>query len=199
MWQEQEQKDPKKLTFSNSTTGEVCKLSLIYEHKDLGSFYIFDNLSQMPFQRKYLFDVISQHEKLGATKDEISAAFTAIKDLLVKGERKDVMQAYSVAEFYSNKIKDWWNVLHSETMILSLVIMQRGESLAFITQEEMQDKINTWIKDKEMIGFFLRTVSARIDDLRQSFMSSLKSASANLQQQTQEVQQTIPLAALLKE
>lgn len=167
MWTKLETSTKETLIYKHSKSSEECKLSLIHDG-EMGTFYIFDNPLQMPFQRKYAFDIIQQHENLGLSKDEIIEELSKIT-----AQNNDPNMVFYLAETLKTKIKDSWDFAKTSTFITALLIIEENESIDFFTQESALEKVNKWSKDSVMLGFFLSIAQKSINNLTQSFNPNL--------------------------
>jgi hypothetical protein len=142
-----------RLVYSNGS--EEAILDLIYSHSELGNFYMFNQSNAIPYQRKYILDLILQNESLGLKKDELVNLLQQSIDYTKKG---DTHNAFSIQANILNRIKDEWSYYHSNMLIASAFIVSENENIGTFNQTLAEQKINEWSVDQEMTAFFLNTV-----------------------------------------
>lgn len=165
----QSSKTDQYLEYQNNQTGEVSRWSRIYFHNELGVFYAIDNVLQLPYQRKYLFDLAQQMERIGMEKDELSNKMQEIMTLCRDKKEGFELDIYSIAQGVERYMKDVWDYQKTALMVVALIVIQDGEQIGFFDQQQAEQKINKWMKDKEMLGFFLSIASQRISPVNSSF------------------------------
>lgn len=153
------------ITHINTLTNEEVKSSMIYNHKELGVFYIFDSLLTMPYQRKYVFSLIQEMEKLGIDKRELQQKLGNIMDLCRDKPNGFEMDIYSIASGVSNFMKDIWDYRKSALMVTSLMVFQENENIGQFEQSISEQKISTWSKDPDMLDFFLNKALERCNQV----------------------------------
>lgn len=157
------------LTFTNNQTGDQITCSKIYEHKELGVFYVFDNLLQMPMSRKYVFDLAQQMEKIGIEKDELADKMKSVMELIRKREQGFELEVYSIANTVHNHVKGVWDYQKTAVMVAAVMIIQEGENIGHFSQQEAERKIEAWGRDAGMLGFFLNIVTQKCSKVNNSF------------------------------
>lgn len=181
-------KTPKALIYENANTGEQVRWGKIYDHPELGTFYAIDNLLQLPFQRKFIFDLAQQMEKVGIEKDELADNMSKIKELCKEKKQGFELEVFAIAQKVEGFVKDHWDFEKTALLVTALVIIQEGESIGYFDQGQAQEKINLWRKDKEMLGFFLNVVSKLCSPANESFgnFTQMFSASQRLSKESQQ-------------
>jgi hypothetical protein len=164
MWSQQTVTD-EKLVYVNNNTGEQCSLSRVYTHPELGKFYAFDNLLQMPYQRKYIFDLAQQYERVGMEKNELDTRLSEIQELCRIKKEGFEFEVYSIAQFIRSSIKDMWDFEKTSMLIAAMVIVQPDENIAIFDQQQAERKIALWRRDKTMLAFFLNILQQRCSSL----------------------------------
>ena len=175
MWRKLETPNSEKLIYKNDISSEECVLTQIHK-SDMGVFYVFDNPLQMPFQRKYAFELIKQHENLGLSKNEIAESLEKIKELSKSAEDLS-HEIFFHAESTLSKLKDSWDYQKTALMTAAAMIIEEGESIDYFTQDTAVAKINKWSTDSTMLAFFLNIAQVRLNSLTSPFMPNSQSAS----------------------
>lgn len=175
MWDRKDISTKEKLVFKNTISSEECTLSLIHR-SEMGVYYVFDNPLQMPFQRKYAFELIKQHENLGLSKEEVIESFQSISDLC-KTDTDSRMDVYHLAQLAMSRLKDSWDYQKTALMTAAVMIIEDGESIDYFTQESAVAKIDKWSKDHVMLAFFLSIAQQKLNSLTTPFYQSSQNAS----------------------
>lgn len=157
------------ITHSNTLTGEEVRSSKIYTHNDLGEFYIFDSLLTMPYQRKYIFSLVQEMEKLGIDKKELQQKLADIMTLCRDKPAGFEMDVYSIASNLNNFTKDIWDFRKSALMVTSLMVFQESENIGQFDQQASENKISEWSKDVEMLDFFLNSALEKCNLVSNSY------------------------------
>lgn len=165
----QTNKTDQALTFTNNQTGEQISCGKIYDHSELGKFYAFDNILQMPFSRKYVFDLAQQMEKIGIEKDELADKMKTMMELIRKREQGFELEVYSIANIVHDHVKGVWDYQKTALMVASVIIIQEGENIGHFSQQDAERKIDAWRRDAAMLGFFLNTVMEKCSKVNNSF------------------------------
>lgn len=160
MWQLKTKSD-KGLLYVNANTGEQVNCSKVYTHAELGNFYAFDNIMQMPYQRKYIFDLAQTMEKIGMDKEELQVKISSILDLCREKKQGWELDVYATAQHIEATLKNAWDYQKTAMLICAMVIIQEDENIGLFDQGEAEVKIKTWSKDKNMLGFFLSIVNRK--------------------------------------
>jgi hypothetical protein len=160
MWQLKTKTD-KGLQYVNTNTGEQVNCGRIYTHPELGNFYAFDNIMQMPYQRKYIFDLAQTMEKIGMDKDELKDKVENIMNLCKEKKQGWELDVYATAQHIDATLKNAWDYQKTAMLICAMVVIQEGENIGMFDQGEAEAKIKSWSKDKSMLGFFLSIVNQR--------------------------------------
>ncbi len=183
MWK-QKIKTEKQIVFLNETTGEECVASHVYTHKDLGEFYMFDSLLTMPFQRKYVFDLIQQNEKIGIEKPELTKYIENIKELIKNQSKGFDMEIFRIVSYVEAKLKDSWDYQKSSLMAVALTVVQDGDNINGFNQSDAEAKLNLWTQDPTMLAFFLNFLQLRLSSLTNMLDTSSRTYSETLDQLT---------------
>lgn len=168
------------LTYTNNLTGESCSLSKIWSHNELGDFYAFDNLMSMPYQRKYIFDVAQQMERIGIDKEEMISSMTDIMNLCKEKKPGFEMDVFAKAQLIQSTLKDGWDYEKTAMLTCAMIIVQEGDIIDTFNQEEAVKRLNLWSKDKPMMGFFLSIANQRCSNLINSLDPFTQMSSGNL-------------------
>jgi hypothetical protein len=191
MWQKiSSTKD--RLVYSNGS--EEAILDLIYSHSELGNFYMFNQSNAIPYQRKYILDLILQNESLGLRKDELVNLLQQSIDFTKKG---DTHNAFSIQTNILNRIKDEWSYYHSNMLIAAAFIVSENENIGTFSQTLAEQKINEWGVDKEMTAFFLN----KVQQLTTNLMTGLQQISNDVlkMEEQSKVEEVPTLATFLNE
>lgn len=178
MWKLSE-KTEKALIYTNSNTGERVQWSKIYTHAELGNFYAVDNILEMPFSRKHIFDLAQQMERIGIEKQEMQEKMQQIMDLCKEKKPGYELDVYTIANNINNTLKDSWDYEKTAMLVCSLIIIQENEVIDTFNQDEAIKKINLWSKDKHMMGFFLSIANLRCNILTSSLEQSIQASLPN--------------------
>jgi hypothetical protein len=178
MWKLKE-KTEEALVYENTNTGEQVRCGRIYTHNELGVFYAFDNILQMPFQRKFLFDLAQQMEKIGIEKEELIDRMGKIQELCKDKKEGFELDIYAIAKGVEQTAKDHWDFEKTALLVTTLVVIQEGESIGYFDQAQSVRKLDLWKKDKDMLGFFLSVVSNLCSPLSKSFGAFTQMSSPN--------------------
>jgi hypothetical protein len=157
------------LTYKNTNTGEECRFSKIYDHPELGVFYIVDNILTLPYQRKYLFDLAGQMERVGIEKTELTANIELILNLLREKKQGFDLDIYAIASRIHATLKDQWDYQKTALFACALCIIQDGDNIASFDQSEAVRRINAWEKDRTMLSFFLTALNQLLTPVNESF------------------------------
>lgn len=176
MWQ-QISKEDKTIIYANQS-GEICRLELLYEHKELGKFYIFNNATTIPYQRKHVLDLIIQNETLGASHKDLDDLLGQIQQLAKESNKS--FEIYNLATVMRNRINNTWTFHHAELLLAANFIVHENENISYFDQQTAEDKINTWSKDKDMLAFFLSKLSGWIKPLTNNLASLIQKATEEL-------------------
>jgi hypothetical protein len=160
MWKLQT-KEEDALIYVNENTGEFVRCGKIFHHDELGSFYAFDNLMQMPYQRKFVFDMAQTMERIGMEKKELLERINKILTLCKDKEKGWELDVYSTAQHIEATIKDGWDYQKTALLVASVVVLQEGENIGLFDQSSSERKILQWSKVPEMLGFFLSIVEVK--------------------------------------
>jgi hypothetical protein len=178
----QVEKTKSHLLFENTQTGETVKASKIYDHAELGVFYAFDNILQMPYSRKYIFDLAQQMEKIGIEKDELADKMKQIQDLCKDKKQGFEMDVYAIAQTVERLVKDNWDYQKTAMLVTSIIIIQEGEAIGMFDQAQAMHKTMQWKMDANMLGFFLSIAAERCNKVSNSFANFTPLFSENLSQ-----------------
>lgn len=168
MW-EFKSKAGDKLLYRNSNTGEECTFSKIYDHRDLGVFYMVDNVLMLPYSRKYLWDLAGQMEKIGIEKDELNNRMEEVMSLCRDKKQGFELDVYAIAQRITATLKDHWDYQKTALLAVSLCVIQAGDNIGAFDQLESQRRMAEWGKDRVMMDFFLSALSKRLEPLNNSF------------------------------
>lgn len=167
---------------TNTLTNEEVRSSKIYTHKELGVFYIFDSLLNMPYQRKYIFSLIQEMEKLGIDKKELQQKLEKVMELCRDKPKGFEMDVYSIASTLNAFTKDIWDFKKSALMVTSLMVFQESENIGQFDQQLSEKKISEWSKDLEMLDFFLNLALERCNQVSNTYTNlTRKYSQANLE------------------
>lgn len=180
MWTRTELTD-KRMVFSNSNTGEMCSLSAIATHES-GVYYAFDNLLQMPYQRKYIFDLAQQYERIGMDKKELEVHLNDIQEMCRNKADGFELNVYSKIDYIKQNIKDVWDFQKTALLTAAMVIVTPDENIAVFDQSLAEKKINEWSKDKNLLSFFLNVLQQRCTTLIEPFNTFTQSYSHKVSQ-----------------
>jgi hypothetical protein len=172
-------KTNKQLIFENTKTGEQCAASFVWKHNELGTFYCVDNLLQLPYQRKYAFDLAQQMEKIGIEKDELAAKMEVIKTLCKEKKPGFELDVYSIASTVEQYVKDGWDYQKTAMLVTAVCIIQEDDSIGYFDQSKAMDNINKWKQDPAMLSFFLSCVSEKCSHLNNSYTNFTQIFSKN--------------------
>jgi hypothetical protein len=150
----------KSLSYRNSNTGEECKWNQIYDHGELGKFYAIDNLLQLSYQRKFIFDLAQQYERIGIEKTELITHTDKILTLLKEKPVGHELEIFAMVQRINNTCKDSWDYLKTAMMIIPVLIIQEGDDIGAFDQESAQERIKIWSQDKTMMAFFLNAANS---------------------------------------
>lgn len=175
----QTSKTEQSLTYTNNQTGEQIVCQQVYDHRELGKFYVFENILQMPFSRKYIFDLAQQMEKIGIEKDELADKMRSVMELCRKREQGFELEVYSIANTVHNHVKGVWDYQKTALMVAAVMIIQEGENIGHFSQQEAERKIDAWRRDATMLGFFLNTVTEKCNKVNKSFANFTQLFSEN--------------------
>jgi hypothetical protein len=175
-------KTEKKLLFVNENTQEECVASLVYTDDDFGTFYMFDSMLTMPFQRKYIFDLIQQNERIGIEKKELLDHINSIKEFCQSG---DTMKAFGTAMYIESKLKNSIDFERSALLVTALLVVQEDENIGGFSQERAMEKIEQWSQKPAMISFFLNFAQMRITSFL-NFVSKSSRLSSEIVSQSME-------------
>lgn len=181
MWKLSEKTD-KALIYLNTNTNERSTWSKIYTHPELGDFYCIDNIMNLPFQRKYLFDLAQQMERIGIEKQEMLDKMQQIMDLCKEKKQGYELEVYNIASTINTTLKDGWDYEKTAMLVCAMMIIQENEIIDTFNQDEAIKKINLWSKDKHMIGFFLTIANSKCNILTSSLEQSIQASFPNLSQ-----------------
>jgi hypothetical protein len=149
-----------RLVYMNDNTQEECTASLIYHDEDFGSFFMLDNMLSMPYQRKYIFDLIQQNERIGIEKKELETHLNSIKEFCKAG---DAMSAYGTAMYIESKLKNSIDYEKSALLVTALLVVQEDDNIGAFNQEKAMELINKWSEKPTMLAFFLNFAQKRIN------------------------------------
>lgn len=175
MWTKIESTD-QRLVFANQNTGEVCSLSAVKKHES-GIYYAFDNLLQMPYQRKYIFDLAQQYERIGMDKKELDVHLNDIQELCRNKADGFELEVYHKIAYIRQNIKDVWDFQKTALLTAAMVIVTPDENIAVFDQALAEKKINEWSKDKSLLGFFLNVLQQRCSNLTEPLNGLIQSYS----------------------
>lgn len=177
MWQIKS-KSTERLLYVNTNTGEECSFSKVYDHPELGLFYIVDNILQLPYQRKYLFDLAQQLEKVGIEKAELLSHMDSILALCKERRPGFELDVYAIAQRIQATLKDHWDYRKTALFAVTLCVIQAGDNIASFDQTESQRRIDLWSKDPTMLSFFLTGLSKRCEPLTESYTGLIQASLA---------------------
>lgn len=181
MWNEKTVSD-KSIIYINTNTGEEASASLVYNHPELGRFFMFDSIMTMPFQRKYVFDLIQQNERIGIEKKELLTHLESVKEFINAGKPNE---AFGTVMYIESKLKDGWDYQKSSLLICALLVVQEDENINGFNQSDAEEKINKWAVDLTMLSFFLNFAQLRINSLMNFVNRSSSTFSAVVSQSTE--------------
>lgn len=162
-------KTKNQLIYENTRTGEQCTASFVWQHPELGNFYCVDNLLQLPFTRKFVFDLAQQMERVGIEKDELAVKMEDIKTLCKEKKPGFELDVYSIASTVGQYVKDGWDYQKTAMLVTTVCILEENESIGYFDQQQGMAKVNTWKKDPAMLSFFLNCVSEKCSHLNNSY------------------------------
>jgi hypothetical protein len=177
MWQ-LATKNPTSLVYRNTNTGEECRFSKVYDHTDLGVFYIVDNILTLPYQRKYLFDLAGQMERVGIEKAELTTSIDMILNLLREKKQGFDLEIYAIASRIQSTLKDQWDYRKTALFACALCVIQDGDNIASFDQLEAIRRINAWERDPTMLAFFLTALNRLLTPVNESFTGLTQAFSA---------------------
>lgn len=158
-----------RLTYTNTTTGETCFFNKIYTHPELGQFYMIDSVLNLPYQRKYLFDLSSQMEKIGMEKDELLDNIDKILTILKEKKQGFDLEVFAIASKVRHTIKDQWDYKKTALFAATLCIIQEGDNINGWNQSESVERISLWEKDPTMLSFFLSNLNKICTEVTKSY------------------------------
>ncbi|MFA9215416.1 MAG: hypothetical protein ACEQSR_16515 [Candidatus Methylacidiphilales bacterium] len=168
------------IQYSNGT--EFINLELIYEHSELGNFYKFSNSSDIPYQRKYILDVVIQNENLGLNKKEILELLEQSMNYTKQG---DTHNAFSVQNLIKQRVTDQWSSYHSNMLVAAAFIVSENENISTFNQQIATEKINLWTADPKMTSFFLSMAQNLTAHLMNGLTSISKDALREVEKQNE--------------
>lgn len=176
----------------NTASNETYILKLIYDHKELGKFYVFPSILTMPFQRKAIFDLIRQHEIIGTQKKELIKENEEIMKLLVDKPQGFEHEIYTKLWNTNSTLKNAWDFYKTASAIVPLLIIPESdlENIGVYEQERQEQYINLWSKDSAMFAFFLNTVQGKMNN----FYNQFNHASSDYLARVSQLTETQPLS-----
>lgn len=160
MWQLINSED-KKLIYKNSNSAEICKLTEIY-NGEVGRYFIFDNILTMPYQRKWIFDSIQQHERIGIDKEELIVKLDECLTLLKEG---DTHNPFALLTAIKTTIKDSWDAVKTAQLVTSLLIVEEDEHIDSFDYDLSMKKLAKWSKEPKLSAFFLNAAQSKMIEL----------------------------------
>jgi hypothetical protein len=152
---------------SNNLTGTEYYLDLLYNHQDLGKYYIFRNVLNIPYLRKAAFDVVRGLDVLGITGDELEEKINAIYEELEFQESGFAQRALIEVNFIKETLKNHWDHKKTLIMLLGLLIVPESqlEDIGNYDQKVIEENIKIISKDHNLMEVFFYAVSSRLEIL----------------------------------
>lgn len=157
----------KEAVVENTITGTQYYLDLVYNHQDLGKFYCFRNILNMPYLRKSAFDVVRGLETLGIAEDELTDKIKAICEELEFQEQGFAQRALLEANFIKETLKNHWDFKKTLTLITGLCIVPEDqlENIGDYDQPTIEDNLLKISKDANLLEFFFALVERQLQAL----------------------------------
>jgi len=151
----------------NTITGTQYYLDLIYNHQDLGKFYSFTNLLNLPYMRKAAFDVVRGLETLGISGDELEEKINAIYEELEFQESGFAQRALIEVNFIKETLKNHWDFKKTLSLIVGLCIVPESqlEDIGDYDQTIIEQNLLEMSKDKNMLELFFLQVNSHLETL----------------------------------
>ncbi len=152
---------------SNNLTGTEYYLDLLYNHQDLGKYYIFRNVLNLPYLRKAAFDVVRGLDTLGIAEDELTLKINAICEELEFQEQGFAQRALLEANFIKETLKNHWDYKRTLIMLLGLVIVPESqlEDIGNYDQRVIEDNVKEISKDSNMLEVFFFALTSKLEIL----------------------------------
>lgn len=173
----------------NSTTGTETKLSLIYDHKDLGKFWGFADLYKIPIMRMTMVRNITDLYTIGLSLKDIQTWCEEEKKLLKSSDPEKYEKLYAlvlekerIATFTADPIKQ-------QLALCTVYILHDEERIDYFDEAEATKKLQQWKPHQELVAFFLTWHTVHIQRYIKR-LGKISQTVLNLQEQQRQMQQS---------
>ena len=156
-------KDNEVAIVTNEINGSNYVLEPIFTNSELGTFYIFKSLLNMPYKRMCMYDILKQMEVIGINKDELESKLKEIKDLIVEKEKGFLEKIYSHIDFLEQTSKSFWDYKNTILMLIGLTIVHEDDltNIGNFEQSIIQKNIKEWENYPAMFEVFFYQVDKK--------------------------------------
>jgi hypothetical protein len=189
------------LSFSNDGQQMQAKgvaynktLDLVY-NGELGKYYMFRSVGDMPYIRQFKYEQILQSAQLGYTKKDITIAFQTIKDYCTTDEigrdQLKVDVAHIATEMLKN-LQDSTDLMNLYLLSAPLMIVEENADIADISEDNTNDFINKFKKIPSTLAFFLQLLQQKLINTMSYTNEILQQLQTPIQSQTITSKQSTP-------
>lgn len=155
MWKLDKQ-EPNHRTYLNAVTGSKAEQTQVKVDKDGNSWWMFDDLSAIPYTRNFAATKISALYTLGLSKEDLNNHIGNLKKILKSDASDKYEQAYAQVLDFENKANNATDAIKQMSALVCVYFTLNDELIDSFDNALQLKKMALIEADPEMHAFFLK-------------------------------------------
>ncbi len=154
MWQLISDNTDKRI-YSNPATGSKINMNMVYIDKDSNKWWLFDDLTAMPYTRQFAATKVSSLYALGLTKDDLSVHVNGLKTILKSDDPEKYEKAYANIIEFESKANVATDAIKQMSALVPVYFTFNDEDIDSFENNLQIRKMSLLEADSTMHSFFL--------------------------------------------
>lgn len=196
MWNLTDQSEQKR-TYVNQLTNGKLTMTMIYTDQEKNSWWVFDDLANLPLTRTFASMKITSLYTLGLTGDDLKDFVQKMKVLLKSNDAEKYEKAFGEVLAFEDKTQRAIDPVGQLSALITVYFTINDELIDSFENDMQLKKMALIAADPAMHNFFLNLEISRIEDYRTTYaaitqiVSTLSSESLGHLAEKSNGQQTI--------